>query len=541
MQDNRKTSYVAALLGVIIGILLYLSYDRVSTNHRRKVEYANWQKLNVILDEVRKNYVDTVDVGDLTDAAVTAALARLDPHTIYLPPADLQESETELAGNFDGIGIQFNVPNDTAVVLEVIPGGPAEKAGMLQGDRLMYIDDTLIAGVRFPQDSMVRRMKGPSGTKVTVTVRRDGEDIPFEITRGKIPVHCVDAAFMVDDTTGYIRLSKFSRTTYKEVLMSSMELLSEGMTRLVFDLRDNTGGYFDQALSLADMFLDKGDGIVYLMGHNREKDEYKASGKGILRDIGLSVLINESSASSSEIFAGAIQDNDRGVIVGRRSFGKGLVQEPIYFTDGSGVRVTVARFFTPSGRCIQKPYSDDYNYDIYKRYASGEFFASDSIRVDSSSVYKTRSGRTVYGGGGIIPDVFVPMDTTRASAFYVACNRKATQMRYASAMFDRYKSVLAPIDSFDGLLAFLDSIDIPAGFRRFASEKDGLRASDEEWKETLPYLLPQLRALVGRYSKLGDNAFYRLYLDFDETVAVALSSPFRVEVKEPLSFPLSKR
>lgn len=541
MQDNRKTSYVAALLGVIIGILLYLSYDRISTNHRRKVEYANWQKLNVILDEVRKNYVDTVDVGDLTDAAVTAALARLDPHTIYLPPADLQESETELAGNFDGIGIQFNVPNDTAVVLEVIPGGPAEKAGMLQGDRLMYIDDTLIAGVRFPQDSMVRRMKGPSGTKVTVTVRRDGEDIPFEITRGKIPVHCVDAAFMVDDTTGYIRLSKFSRTTYKEVLMSSMELLSEGMTRLIFDLRDNTGGYFDQALSLADMFLDKGDGIVYLMGHNREKDEYKASGKGILRDIGLSVLINESSASSSEIFAGAIQDNDRGVIVGRRSFGKGLVQEPIYFTDGSGVRVTVARFFTPSGRCIQKPYSDDYNYDIYKRYASGEFFASDSIRVDSSSVYKTRSGRTVYGGGGIIPDVFVPMDTTRASAFYVACNRKATQMRYASAMFDRYKSVLAPIDSFDGLLAFLDSIDIPAGFRRFASEKDGLRASDEEWKETLPYLLPQLRALVGRYSKLGDNAFYRLYLDFDETVAVALSSPFRVEVKEPLSFPLSKR
>lgn len=541
MQDNRKTSYVAALLGVIIGILLYLSYDRISTNHRRKVEYANWQKLNVILDEVRKNYVDTVDVGDLTDAAVTAALARLDPHTIYLPPADLQESETELAGNFDGIGIQFNVPNDTAVVLEVIPGGPAEKAGMLQGDRLMYIDDTLIAGVRFPQDSMVRRMKGPSGTKVTVTVRRDVEDIPFEITRGKIPVHCVDAAFMVDDTTGYIRLSKFSRTTYKEVLMSSMELLSEGMTRLIFDLRDNTGGYFDQALSLADMFLDKGDGIVYLMGHNREKDEYKASGKGILRDIGLSVLINESSASSSEIFAGAIQDNDRGVIVGRRSFGKGLVQEPIYFTDGSGVRVTVARFFTPSGRCIQKPYSDDYNYDIYKRYASGEFFASDSIRVDSSSVYKTRSGRTVYGGGGIIPDVFVPMDTTRASAFYVACNRKATQMRYASAMFDRYKSVLAPIDSFDGLLAFLDSIDIPAGFRRFASEKDGLRASDEEWKETLPYLLPQLRALVGRYSKLGDNAFYRLYLDFDETVAVALSSPFRVEVKEPLSFPLSKR
>ena len=352
MDRNDRNSYVSAVLGVIIGVMVVVLFQSISDGQRRKVSYSDWRKLNIILEEVEKNYVDTVNVKEMTDAAVVAALAKLDPHTIYLPPAQLEDSETDLAGNFDGIGIQFNVPNDTAIVLEVIPGGPAEKVGMLQGDRLLYIDDENVAGVHFPQDSMVRKMKGPSGTKVTVTVGRGSEKIPFEITRGKIPVHCVDASFMVNDTTGYIRLSKFSRTTYKEVLMASMELLGKGMTRLIFDLRDNTGGYLDQALMLADMFLEKNDEIVYLLGRNRKKEEYKASGKGIMKDIELSVIINESSASSSEIFAGAIQDNDRGVIVGRRSFGKGLVQEPVYFTDGSGIRVTVARFYTPSGRCI---------------------------------------------------------------------------------------------------------------------------------------------------------------------------------------------
>lgn len=531
MENRTRNGLLTALLGVLIGFLLFAVADQLRQRRGTKAEYANWQKLNVILNEVRKNYVDTVDVEKLTDAAVVAALAKLDPHTIYLPPEELQTSETELAGNFDGIGIQFNVPNDTAIVLEVIPGGPAEKAGMLQGDRLMYIDDVPVAGVKFPQDSMVRRMKGPSGTKVKVTVLRDREEIPFDITRGKIPVHCVDAAFMVDDSTGYLRLSKFSRNTYKEVLLAATELLSKGMTRMVFDLRDNTGGYFDQALSLADMFLDKGDEIVYLQGLNRKRDDYKATGKGLLRHVKLSVLINESSASSSEIFAGAIQDNDRGVIVGRRSYGKGLVQEPVFFTDGSGIRITVARFYTPSGRCIQKPYSDDYDYDIYKRYASGEFFASDSIHVDSSAVFTTCGGRKVYGGGGIIPDVFVPMDTTRATSFYIESNAKALPMRYASATFDRYRNALSDISEYDDLLRFLDSIDIASGFREYALRTEGLKAGEAEWKETEPYLLPQLRALVGRYSRLGENAFYKLYLDTDLTVQVALESPFTISTE----------
>ena len=525
---KRISSIWIAVLGVAVGALAVLAYDSYSQKKNLiRVQYGDWRKLNLILDQIDRNYVDTINVNDVTEAAITAALAELDPHSVYMPPVELTEAETDLAGNFDGIGIQFNVPNDTAIVLEVIPGGPSEKVGLQKGDRILKVGEKDIAGVRFPQDSMVRRMKGPAGTKVTVTVGRGNERIPFEITRGKIPVHCVDAAFMINDTTGYIKLSKFSRTTFTEVTEASAKLVGEGMTRLIFDLRDNTGGYLDQALLLSDMFLRKGDEIVYMQGLHRKKDNYKADGKGLLQDIGLTVLINESTASSSEIFAGAIQDNDRGVIIGRRSFGKGLVQEPIYFSDGSGVRLTVARFYTPSGRCIQKPYLEDYQYDIYKRYADGEMYDADSIKVDSTAAYKTVAGRTVYGGGGIIPDIFVPVDTTRATKFFIACNKKATQMRFASAMFDRYKGSLTEIGDYDELNRFLDRMNLPAAFREYASSKDGISCTQKEWDETSDYLLPQLRALVGRYSRLGENAFYKMYLNVDVTLKKAIESDSR--------------
>lgn len=525
---KRISSIWIAVLGVAVGALAVLAYDSYSQKKNLiRVQYGDWRKLNLILDQIDRNYVDTINVNDVTEAAITAALAELDPHSVYMPPVELTEAETDLAGNFDGIGIQFNVPNDTAIVLEVIPGGPSEKVGLQKGDRILKVGEKDIAGVRFPQDSMVRRMKGPAGTKVTVTVGRGNERIPFEITRGKIPMHCVDAAFMINDTTGYIKLSKFSRTTFTEVTEASAKLVGEGMTRLIFDLRDNTGGYLDQALLLSDMFHRKGDEIVYMQGLHRKKDNYKADGKGQLQDIGLTVLINESTASSSEIFAGAIQDNDRGVIIGRRSFGKGLVQEPIYFSDGSGVRLTVARFYTPSGRCIQKPYSEDYQYDIYKRYADGEMYDADSIKVDSTAAYKTVAGRTVYGGGGIIPDIFVPVDTTRVTKFFIACNKKATQMRFASAMFDRYKGSLTEIGDYDELNRFLDRMNLPAAFREYASSKDGISCTQKEWDETSDYLLPQLRALVGRYSRLGENAFYKMYLNVDVTLKKAIESDSR--------------
>ena len=470
------------------------------------------------------SYVDTIDMPAMTDAAVTAALAKLDPHSVYLPPVELEESETELAGNFEGIGITFNVPSDTAIVLNVIPGGPSEKAGLSAGDRIIKVDERVIAGTKTPQDSMVRLMKGPAGTKVKIQVRRAGQLIPFEITRGKIPVHSVDAAFMLDDTLGYIKLTKFSRTTYKEFEQASAKLLEQGMSHLIFDLRDNTGGYFDQALLISNEFLQKGDGIVYMEGMHRPRQQYDADGRGKLKDIELTVLIDEGSASSSEIFAGAIQDNDRGTIVGRRSFGKGLVQEPINFTDGSGIRLTVARFYTPSGRCIQKPYDKNYNYDIYERYAHGEMTSADSMKVDSTSLYFTAKGRRVYGGGGIIPDVFVAIDTTKATKFFIDCNKKAVMMRFASSFFDTYRSTLSKIDDFSRLDRWMDEVNVERQFLDYAAKVENLKPAAGEWEKTKWYMMPQVKALIGRYSKLQDEAFYRFYHPIDNELQTAITA-----------------
>ena len=526
-MDNRQQRWIRiaeVLLGVLLGVFLTLTVVRYRETHRiLSAQYIEWRKLNLILSEIERNYVDTLDQAGMTDAAIAGALAQLDPHSVYLPPVKRQQADEELAGNFEGIGIQFNVPNDTAIVLEVIPGGPAEKAGMQPGDRLLKVDDKVIAGVKFPQDSMVRRMKGPSGTKVFVTVGRGRDVIPFEIIRGKIPLHSIDAAFMVDDTVGYVRLAKFSSSTRKDFVEAYTGLLAQGMKHLMMDLRDNTGGFLDQALLLSNEFLSRGDTIVYMEGLHRPREVFRADGKGRLQDIGLTVLISENSASSSEIFAGAIQDNDRGTIVGRRSFGKGLVQEQFAFTDESGLRLTVARFYTPSGRCIQKPY-DDYEYDIYNRYTGGEVFSADSVKLNTEDVHYTRGGRVVYGGGGIMPDVFVPMDTTSASPFYIACNRKTTQMRFAAAMFDKYSKQLLAIDNYRDMDTFLKRIDIPSQFRRFALNRDGITVSDAEYAETLEYLQPQLNALVARYSKLNENAFYKYYLPVDVTVTAALKS-----------------
>ena len=523
-MKNINNTVIVALLGVILGVLLALVSGKVYEKREFDGDYNRWRKLNLILQEVQKHYVDTIDMEGMTDAAVVAALAELDPHSVYLPPVELEESETELSGNFEGIGITFNVPSDTAVVLNPITGGPSEKAGLLQGDRIVMVDDKVIAGVKMPQDSMIRLMKGPKGTKVKITVSRGGTMIPFEIIRDKIPVNCVDASFMIDSSTGYIKLSKFTRTTYREFRQATESLLSAGMKRLIFDLRDNTGGYFDQALLLSNEFLQKGEEIVYMEGLHRPRQDYDADGRGSLKDIEISVLINEGTASSSEIFSGAIQDNDRGIIVGRRSFGKGLVQEPINFTDGSGIRLTVARFHTPSGRCIQKPYDSNYDFDIYERYAHGEMTSADSMKIDTTAAFYTMRGRRVYGGGGIIPDIFVPIDTTKASAFYIQCNRKASQMRFAQSMFDKYRGELAQIDDFDRLDKWLDQIDVAGQFISYAERVDGIKLKKGEWDESKSYMMPQLKALVGRFSKLGDEAFYRFYIPIDDTIQSALNS-----------------
>ena len=522
MKINFNSNLIIALLGVVLGVVLTLSSSKVLESRKFDGDYNRWRKLNLILQEVQKNYVDTIDMAGMTDAAVVAALSELDPHSVYLPPVELTESETELSGNFEGIGITFNVPNDTAIVLNTIPGGPSEKAGLMQGDRIIKVGEKVIAGVKTPQDSMIRLMKGPKGTKVKITVNRDGTMIPFDITRDKIPVHCIDAAFMVDDVTGYIKLTKFTRTTYKEFREAYEKLLGLGMKKLVFDLRDNTGGYFDESLLLSNEFLEDGDGIVYMEGLHRPRQSYDADGRGKLKDVELAVLIDEGTASSSEIFSGAIQDNDRGTIVGRRSYGKGLVQEPINFTDGSGIRLTVARFYTPSGRCIQKPYDKDYAYDIYERYAHGEMVSADSMKVDTTAVYYTVKGRRVYGGGGIIPDVFVPIDTTKATKFYIDCNKKATAVRFASTMFDKYKSALAGISDFTVLEKYLHDIDLERQFLDYAARVDGFKPAAGEWEESRDYMMPQINGLVGRFSKVGEEAFYRFYLSIDDSIRKAL-------------------
>lgn len=541
MKGWSHLTYVLAglLLGFLVATLIMRAkvsriaeaYSRAQNDSivRIEVNPATWQKLNLILDLIDKHYVDKIDREEVTRGAIDGALYALDPHSMYFPPEDLKASEEDIQGNFDGIGIQFNVPQDTAIVLEVLSGGPSEKIGLSIGDRILKVDETVIAGVKMPQDSIVRLIKGPSGTKVRITVLRAGEIIPFDITRGKIPVHAVDASFMLDERTGYLKLNTFSLNSFNEFRIAVRNLKEEGMERLMIDLRGNTGGLLDQALAIADEFLADGSMIVYTEGLHSKRKDHRATGAGSLQNLPVSVLIDDGSASASEILAGAIQDNDRGVIIGRRSFGKGLVQEPYYFTDGSGIRITVARFYTPSGRCIQKPYSEYQDgYDLYNRYLDGELFSAEAIKTDSTDVHETVGGRKVYGGGGIIPDVFVPMDTTSATSFHFMVNRKATMTRFASDFFDRHSARLREIDNYGDLDAFFKSTDLPGAFLRYAADKDDLRPRAGEWEKSSVYILPQLKALVGRYSRLGQNAFYKYYSEIDDVIETALDTPFDV-------------
>ena len=526
MADYKNNKLLRTILWAITILIAAILISNAIKGRQQKVDVnsidSEWAKLMVILKTMDDNYVDDIDHKKVTEDILPALMKELDPHSVYLPPTELQEAEESLQGGFDGIGIQFNVPADTAIVTSVITGGPSEKAGLQTGDRIIKVDDTVIAGVKMDQDSMVKLMKGPKGTKVKISVKRSGVNdlIPFNITRDKIPVNSIDVAFMLNDTTGYIKLSKFARTSYIEFLEAAAELRKEGMKKLIFDLRDNTGGYLDQALLLSNEFLSKGDLIVYMEGKHRKREDMYADGRGSCQNIELAVLINESSASSSEIFAGAMQDNDRATIYGVRSFGKGLVQEPVYFTDGSGIRLTIQRFYTPSGRCIQKPYADDYDYDILHRYNNGELFNADSIKVDDSLKYTTKGGRTVYGGGGIIPDVFVPLDTVGSNDFYIKCNRLGLQNKYASSFFDGNSAALRAQTTLDDLNRFLDSRDIEGGFLKFAAANDAV-PTKEEWEKAKGYILTQVKALIARYSPLGDKGFYPIYLTTDKLVTIA--------------------
>ena len=522
MDEKKHYRLLAAGWGLVVIVLAAFTLVYLfQQNRTRKVRIpeSDWAKLMLVLQSVDRDYVDKIDQKAVTEKILPKLLSELDPHSVYLPPVELKAAEEDLQGGFDGIGIQFNVPNDTAIVTNVIAGGPSEKAGLLSGDRIVQVGDAVIAGNKTPQDSMVRLMKGKRGTRVTLQVKREGEPglLPFTITRDMIPVNSVDVAFMLNDTTGYIKLSKFSRSTYLEFVESVLKLRKEGMKKLVFDLRDNTGGYLDQALLLCNEFLEKGDLIVYMEGRRRARNDVYADGRGSCRDIELAVLIDEGSASSSEIFAGAMQDNDRALLYGLRSFGKGLVQEPLFFSDGSGIRLTVARYHTPSGRCIQKPYGDDYGYDLIERYQSGEMVSADSIKVNDSLRYETRAGRTVYGGGGIIPDVFVPIDTTRYTEYLGRCNRQSLQVKYANQVADRNRARLREMRDLPALERFLDGLDLKSGFIAYTSSQ-GLKPTEKEWNISGETILVQIRALIGRNTPMNDEAFYPIWLRMDNVL-----------------------
>ncbi len=421
--NNSNKSVLLPLLlslSLIAGILIGIYLPRKNPVQQQSGFRVRNDKINSILNIIESDYVDSVNRGDLVEAAIPAILKKLDPHSVYIPAKDLIRANEPLQGNFDGIGISFNLLTDTILVISTIPGGPSEKLGLLAGDKIIYVNDSLVAGQRMSDESVMGMLKGPRGTVVKIKVLRKGykDLIPFEITRDKIPINSVDVSYMINDHTGFIQINNFAMTTFDEFMKSLRELKAKGMKSLILDLRQNSGGVMESAIKIADQFLKEGQLIVYTKGRSQPKNEARATGKGEFETGDLVVLIDEWSASASEILAGAIQDNDRGTIIGRRSFGKGLVQEPIPFADGSGMRLTIARYYTPTGRSIQKPYNngfDEYFDDLNARAIHGEFEIPDSIHFSDSLKFTTPGGKVVFGGGGIMPDKFVPVDTSGIS------------------------------------------------------------------------------------------------------------------------------
>jgi carboxyl-terminal processing protease len=400
------------VVGIFIGNILKRNSEIKVAGFRANQS----NKLGTVLTLIQQDYVDSVNSSEIIESTIPEMLKKLDPHSVYIPASNMQEVTEEMQGNFSGIGVQFSIQDDTVRVVEVISGGPSSKVGILAGDRIVKVNNKNIASIKIENDSVLKLLRGDKGTKVDVGILRAGakEVIDFEITRGDIPIYSVDVSYMIDDETGFIKINRFAEQTYRDFMDGMKKLTGQGAKKVIIDLRGNTGGYLTSVLRMVDEFLKKGELILYTKGLNQPKKTYNASGRNSFSGIGVYVLIDEFSASASEIFAGAIQDNDKGLLIGRRTFGKGLVQEQINLNDGSALRLTVARYYTPSGRCIQKPYNegtDKYFQDLYIRMSHGEFQDADSITFKDSLKFKTLKGRTVYGGGGIMPDIFVPVDT----------------------------------------------------------------------------------------------------------------------------------
>ncbi|MDR1416237.1 MAG: S41 family peptidase [Prevotellaceae bacterium] len=527
--NKRKVMLPLMLAGVLaLGIILGIRMQE-SNLQRQYLIVQKWNKLNTILNYIDKEYVDNIPRSDIEEQSIELILKSLDPHSVYIPVSEMQGTNEPLEGNFDGIGVLFNTLSDTVVVMSTIAGGPSERVGVLSGDRIITINDSAVAGRKLPQDSLMRLLRGKSGTKVAVGIKRTGEKklIPITITRGKIPIKSIDVAYMSTQRTGYIKISKFSRNTHEEFEKAAHKLLKENMHGLVLDLRGNTGGYLDQAVEIANEFLNPGTLIVYTEGKASKRKDYVANRHGLLINTPVVVLIDESSASASEVLAGAIQDNDRGTIIGRRSFGKGLVQEPIFFNDGSGMRLTVARYYTPSGRCIQRPYSlngsNEYYHEIQRRYEHGELGVADSIKQNDSLRYLTPSGKVVYGGGGITPDVFVPIDTSNINEYYLKIFRKNLIYKYALQFADSNRKRLNSIKTFAELNTYLKREQLMSKFTSYAS-RNGVSGAEEELRASRQLISSQLKAQIGRNTPLDDDGFYPFLENIDNTLQVAIQT-----------------
>lgn len=474
-------------------------------------------------------YVDAVSLDEIYEKAIPKLLSELDPHSEYIPAKDYSAVNESLDGEFDGIGLVFNAATDTIVVLNVIPQGPCDRAGVRAGDRVLRIDGQDVAGQKVPQDSMMKLMRGPRGSQVRLSIQRQDIDnlVDIDVIRAPIEIHSIETAFILDEEAhiGFIRLSQFSRTSHAEIRKAITKLQNEGMKSLILDLRGNTGGFLDQAILITNEFLPANKLIVYTEDRFGQQIREYSRGTGSLTNIPLVILVDETSASSSEILAGAIQDNDRGLIIGRRTYGKGLVQAQIPFMDGSAMRLTVARYFTPTGRSIQKPYTkgDAYSYDLelLDRYAHNEFFSADSIHFDDSLKYTTPGGRTVYGGGGIMPDIFIPLDTMGITPYYTKVWNSNTIYRYTLDFTDRHRKEIDALRNLKELDALLSSEDIMGDFAEYA-ERQGITHNAEELSKSYNIIEAQLRAYIGRNAFNDESGFYYNIYPIDDAMKRAV-------------------
>ena len=514
---------VAVSAGVFLGIKLQNRKQMVT----RTMFINNANKIGSILNLVEKNYVDTVDSKKMIETAIPEILKQLDPHTVYIPAKDMVEVGEEMSGNFSGIGVQFSIQNDTIMVIDVISGGPSQKLGIRAGDRIVKVNDSIMAGVKVTNDKVLKKLRGVKGTHVKVGIARKGfgELIAFDIVRGEIPLNSIDVSYLMSQNTGFIKIGRFAEKTYDE-FMSGMEKLDQaGASQYIIDLRGNPGGYLGAVIKMVSEFLNVGELVVYTEGRTQPKRSFNAEKTGAFFGKKVVVLVDEYSASASEIFAGAIQDNDRGTIIGRRTFGKGLVQEQIPFYDGSAIRLTVARYYTPSGRCIQKSYKngvEDYYGDLKRRYAHGELEQKDSIHYNDTHKYYTRNKRVVYGGGGIMPDIFIAADTSGMSPYYTKVVMKGLVYQYAFDFSDKNRAELGQLKTGKEFEDFLLKHNILSLFTEY-SGKQGIKADPKDLAVSGKIIEAQLMAYIAR-NIIGEVGFYSVISKIDNTLLEAIKA-----------------